>query len=211
MTESAGKSGESGAGGFFRVELLTDIGAFGPFPKFIFFAGLRVGFFEGEPFSFESKAIGVEFGATQPGNIGGEIAEASPLGVGVGVESGQAMSGGGVLKEEPTGEFVGARLGEVGMAIGVFVLEGAEEIECLLAGEPFAEAALPPFGEVLFKERTAVEVFGEDGAGFGQGVEPVENFMGGMAVAEALIELFADGVREAGDFSIAHKIKFLSG
>jgi hypothetical protein len=36
---------------------------------------------------------------------------------------------------------------------------------------------------------------------FGEGVEPIDEIFGGVAVVEAEVELLADGAGEAGDFA----------
>ena len=69
--------------------------------------------------------------------------------------------------------------------------------------EPIAEAALFPFGEVLFGDGTVIEIDSEDGFDFGERVEPGEDGFGGEAVVEFEIELFAEGMREASDFADA--------
>jgi hypothetical protein len=68
---------------------------------------------------------------------------------------------------------------------------------------PIFIAAVAPFAEVLLGDEAAVELFGEDGLDFGQGVEPIEERTSEFAVAEAEVEGFADVPREAGDFAAA--------
>ncbi len=46
----------------------------------------------------------------------------------------------------------------------------------------------------------------DDLPGFGKGVEPVEDGFIILGRFEAPIELFADGMRETGDFSISHNV-----
>jgi len=83
-----------------------------------------------------------------------------------------------------------------------------KEVGGLELEEPVAEAAVFPIGEVLFGDRTVVEVGGEDGFGFGKRVEPWEDGFGGESVVEFEVELFTDGMRESSDFADAsvHKI-----
>jgi hypothetical protein len=45
---------------------------------------------------------------------------------------------------------------------------------------------------------------GENLADVGEVVEPRQDLGGGLAVGEAAVELVAEGLREAGDFSGAH-------
>lgn len=78
-----------------------------------------------------------------------------------------------------------------------------EELGGLVLEEPIAEAALFPFGEVLFGDGAVVEIDSEDGFDFGERVEPGEDRFGGEVVVEFEVELFADGVREASDFADA--------
>jgi hypothetical protein len=80
-----------------------------------------------------------------------------------------------------------------------------QEVGSVVLKEPVAVAALFPIGKVLFGDGVVVEV-GEDGFDFGEGVEPGENFFGGLVVEEFEVELFADGVREASDFADARDI-----
>jgi hypothetical protein len=78
--------------------------------------------------------------------------------------------------------------------------------------EPVAEAALFPFGEVLFGDGAAVEVSRKDGFDFGEGVEPGQDRFVGLMVVKTEVELFAEVVRETGDFADAscrvHNILF---
>ncbi len=53
----------------------------------------------------------------------------------------------------------------------------------------------------MFVNGAVVEVGGEDGFDFGERVEPGEDGFGGNTVVEFEVELFADRVREAGDFA----------
>jgi hypothetical protein len=78
-----------------------------------------------------------------------------------------------------------------------------EELGGLILEEPVAVAALFPFGKVLFGDGTVFEVSGEDGFDVGERVEPGEDGFGGNTVVEFEVELFADGVGEARDFSDA--------
>jgi hypothetical protein len=77
----------------------------------------------------------------------------------------------------------------------------SEEVGGVVLEEPVAEAALFPFGEVLFVDGAAVEFSGEDGFSFRQGVEPGEDGFVRLVVVKTEVELFADGVREASDFA----------
>src|SRR5712672_630148 len=65
-----------------------------------------------------------------------------------------------------------------------------EELGGVVLEEPVAEAALFPFGEVLFGDGAAVEVGREDGFDFGEGVEPRKDGFVGLMVVETEVELF---------------------
>ena len=102
---------------------------------------------------------------------------------------------------EAAGQFaVGA--GELGGVGGEFA-GGFKEF---LGGEPVEEAAVVPFGEVLRADGDAVEVFGEEGLDFGEAVQPLDEVHAGFAVVEALVELVAKLVGEAGDFAGAFHV-----
>ena len=70
-----------------------------------------------------------------------------------------------------------------------------------LAGEPFTVAALIPVGEVLRRNKITAVVFFDKGDNLGEFIEPGEDYMGGFAVAEALVEFFADCFGQTGDFA----------
>jgi len=76
-----------------------------------------------------------------------------------------------------------------------------EELGGVILEEPIAEAALFPFGKVLFGDGAVVEVGGEDGIGFGERVEPRENDFVRLVIVETEVELFAELMRETGDFA----------
>ena len=98
---------------------------------------------------------------------------------------------------EAVDEVAVGEAGELGGVGGEFA-GGFEEI---LDGEPVEEAAIVPFGEVLGADGDAVEMFGEEGLDFGEGVEPLDEVHAGFAVVEALVELVAEGAGETGDFA----------
>ncbi len=79
--------------------------------------------------------------------------------------------------------------------------EGVGEFEGVLAEFPVAEAVLGPVVEVLLGDGFGVEVFGEQGLDFGEGVEPGEDGLMRFGVVEAAIDLVAERAREASDFS----------
>ena len=114
------------------------------------------------------------------GHFGEQRAVAGEHGGGEGIEQGAA--GGG---------------GEVG-GLGGEVFGGFAHF---LAGEPFAIAAEVPVGEVLRADEVAAVVFFDEGEDFGELVEPKQNVVAGFAVAEALVEFFAEGFGETGEFA----------
>jgi hypothetical protein len=83
-----------------------------------------------------------------------------------------------------------------------------EPIAGFLEAKPILEAALFPFGEVLFGDRAAFEFLVEDALNVGEGIEPFDELDSCFAVLEAKVEVFTQGVRETGDFSgPSHKMK----
>ena len=78
------------------------------------------------------------------------------------------------------------------------------QFEAILVLDPVLVAALHPLGEVGLFDGLTVEVGLEDGLDFGEGVEPVHQYLADFAVAEAVVEFFAELVGEAGNFSGAH-------
>ena len=82
-----------------------------------------------------------------------------------------------------------------------------DEFEGVLAEFPVAKAVLGPVMEVLFGDGFGVEVFDEDGLDFGEGVKPGKDGLVGFGVVEAAVDLVAERVREACDFS-EHRSSF---
>ena len=95
------------------------------------------------------------------------------------------------------GELAVGEAGEFGGVGGEF----AGVFEEFLGGEPVEEAAIVPFGEVLGADGDAVEMFGENGLDFGEGVKPFDEVHAGFTFVEAEVELVAEVMREAGDFA----------
>jgi len=123
----------------------------------------------------EVNSLGLVLFALEPGNVGAGLTETAPVGFGVGVFGGEeAESGGGVVKGEPAGEFVGEGAVEGFIAEGLFVFKVAGEGEGVEAGEPVAVAAVSPLGKVGRGDGLGGELGGEGGLDLGQGVEPVE-------------------------------------
>ena len=111
------------------------------------------------------------------------------------------MGGRGNTKDQPAGEFFGETDGERFVSEGVFIVEIVSELEQVVAILPVFEAALFPFGEILFGDGAAEEFLVKDGLDLGKRIEPKEEGLSGLVVFEAAIELVADGMREASDFA----------
>jgi hypothetical protein len=60
-----------------------------------------------------------------------------------------------------------------------------------------------PFGEVLGADGAAAEVVGKDGFNQGEFIKPLGELDGGLAFIEELVELFAAGTGQMGDFAVA--------
>jgi hypothetical protein len=84
--------------------------------------------------------------------------------------------------------------------VGVFA-EFSDAFDSGLFVLPAAEAGGKPVGKVWMLNGRAGKLGGEDFFDGGKGVEPGEDFGGGLAVFEAAIELFAEGFRQAGNFA----------
>jgi len=80
-------------------------------------------------------------------------------------------------------------------------IDELEELGGVGLEEPVAEAALFPFGKVLFSDGAVVEVSSEDGFDFGERVEPGKNDFVRLVIVETKVELFAELMRETGDFA----------
>ena len=125
------------------------------------------------------------------GHFGEQRAVAGEDGGGEGIEEGAAGGGGEVR-------------GFGGEVFGGFAH--------FLAGEPFAIAALIPIGEVLRADQIAAVVFFNEGEDFGELVEPKQNVVAGFAVAKALVEFFAEGFGETGEFAgTVHRLMRVEG
>ena len=95
------------------------------------------------------------------------------------------------------GEVTGVGFVDLGGVLATFP-EGADTAAF---AEPALKAALTPYGQVLFMDGDTIELSAENFFYDGQFVEPREDFGAALAVEEALIELFADVLREASDFA----------
>jgi hypothetical protein len=118
---------------------------------------------------------------------------------------GQGVGGGGVTEEDPVEEVVedfdaGCESGVGAFGVGVFG-EGVSEFEGVLAEFPIAETVPGPVIEVLFGDGFGIEVLGEDGLDFGQGVQPNGDGLVRFGVIEAAVDLVTEVAREASYFS----------
>ena len=142
--------------------------------------------------------------ALEAGDVAVEAVEEVEAGEEVGVEGafeGHFSQEDGVAGGDGVGEAVGeVAVGEAGEFGGVGG-EFAGVFEEFLGGEPVEEAAIVPFGEVLGADGDAVEMFGENGLDFGEGVKPFDEVHAGFTFVEAEVELVAEVMREAGDFA----------
>jgi len=166
---------------------------------------LGFGFEQGEALLVEGEASGVEVGTAEGHDVGGQVVEATEFGSGIILGRREGVGGGGVAQEKPVGEVfqdlgAGRELG-VGAFTGGFFGQGLREFEGILAEFPVAKAVLGPVMEVLFGDGFGVEVLGEDGLNFGESVKPSEDGLVGLGVVKAAVDLVAERVREASDFS----------
>jgi len=85
--------------------------------------------------------------------------------------------------------------------------KGEDLVRGVLMGNPVTEAAEAPLGKVLFVDGTAGKPACEDGLDFGLFVEPLEDGGGALAVEQAMVDLDANGLGDAGDFADAGDIR----
>ncbi len=149
---------------------------------------------EFEAVALQGQALDLVVRAAELGEVGAELAQVMPAGDWIQVFGGEELGcSGGVLEGEPAGEFFGEVFGEGWVAQGVFVVEVADEGEGVLVDEPVAVTADFPMVEVGGRDGGGVELGGEEGLDFGEGVEPGEDGRAAFVVEEALVELVADG------------------
>jgi hypothetical protein len=128
-----------------RIELLLNIGAFGPGPKLVVgFAGGNL-LLVGEPIPLEAEIFGIEFGAAEAGDVGRKLMEELPFDGGIGF-GGERSCEGCVLEGGPAGELFGERADEGFITESLLVLEAAGDFEGILADKPIAEAGVSPIG-----------------------------------------------------------------
>ena len=171
-----------------------------------FFFALGFSLFAGVFLLPEAGDGGAVIIAAEAGEFAVDFDEADEAFLGVDFVLGEEVFGlAGEFEGEEGGETVAVSpaIGGVFQDFGLFG-EAFGEVLGVLEAEPVLVAALFPFAEVGFVDGAAAEVFGQDGLDFGEGVEPVEDFGGGLAVFEAVADLFAEGEGEAGDFAAGH-------
>lgn len=94
-------------------------------------------------------------------------------------------------------EIVAFELGEI---FSVFA-DLLEAFAAFLVSKPILVAALAPVGKVLFVDGFGVEQARDDLLHFGKRVKPIQEWRAHFAVEKAMVELFTDCEREAGDFA----------
>jgi len=139
----------------------------------------EAGEFAGETAELTETLMRV-FDVAQGVNVDGELG---------GQDGGDVFGDGDAFPGGVQAEIVGL----LGGPAGLFAQE--------LVASPIEVAAFAPFGEVLRADGQAGELFGDDFLDFGQLVEPSDERGSGFAIFEALVELFADGFGQAGDFA----------
>ena len=150
---------------------------------------------------FEADAAGQVVGVLQASEFFHDGLDSCPAGLGV-LDLLRGSHGLADFKdEEATDGFVGVGAAVVLAGFDVFFFEAIELGEAILVKEPVLVAGGAPFGEVLVGDGVAVEYFGEDFFSFWKFVDPGEDGAAELAVVEAVVEFFADGFGEAGDFA----------
>ena len=167
----------------------------------------------GAGLAFGVVLVAGDFGAdvavvavAEGGDVHAEAVEEAELLVEVGGDFAvPAGDEGGVAAAEDGGEGVGKVFLPTLVDLGALAFDvlGVEEDFGgeFLAELPFGEAALAPVAEVLPADGAALELVLEEGLDLGEGVEPGEEGVAGLVVAEAAVELFAEGEGETGDFT----------
>ncbi len=175
--------------------------------------GLGGGLLGGPALAVKPEALFGDIAPAQAGELAGEGEEGLGRG-GIGrggaikpVEA-AAQRGGEDGGEEGGGRSTARGLGEGGGLLRKVAQPEAE----LLEAEPVGMAALAPGAQVLGGEGGAAKMGGKDGLDGGEAVEPLEEGAGGLAVVETGVELLAEFVGEAGDFTVAgHGDRSLTG
>ena len=144
--------------------------------------------------------------AAEIGELLLDITEIGPALFGVRVFIEHGLGEADEFDRDHGGEMVAERLGAGGLVDGLgdgldLLDELGAEDAGFLEAEPVLMAALAPFGEVLFGDGVAIEIFFEDFLNFFGSVEPGDDFGAGLAVFEASAEFMAIVFGETGDFA----------
>ena len=84
-----------------------------------------------------------------------------------------------------------------------FISHDADPFAGFLKLLPVDETAELPIGNILLGDGPAIEIESEDHFHFFEGIEPVDEARGLLAVIETVIEFIADVAGETGDFAFA--------
>jgi len=150
-------------------------------------------FFEGEPLAVKGDAFGGEIAAADAGDLGTELAKAEPSGAGILFPADHSLGRNCEVAGEPGGHG----------ACELLIIKVFDELEGELLLLPLAEAALAPLGEINGVDGAARKVSLKDTLDLRHVAEPIDEGFSDMAILKALVKLFADGVGEASDFSVA--------
>jgi hypothetical protein len=178
----------------------VDVGAFGPFPKELFEFLLGFGVEMVQTLLIDGNTAREEFAAAEGDNVGEQSADFAELGLGV-VGRRPGLSGGGEAKGNPVDKAVNDLCGRDVVEWGGIFGSLGKEFGGGLADSPLAEAAFSIFGEVPRVNGLAFEGLLEERLDFGQGIEPGEDSVFGLAVVESAVKLVANIAGEAGDFA----------
>jgi hypothetical protein len=149
-----------------------------------------------DPGFFEFKASLILVGFVEGGDVGEQFDEVfmGEFLAGIGLEGLEKALGG---EGGVTGGQATSSASESAGVTGIFL----EEFERDLFGEPVLEAGGAPVGEVLGGDGGGGEFGIEDYFDGGKPVEPGEEVGSGLMIADTAVELFAEGVRETGNFA----------
>jgi hypothetical protein len=98
----------------------------------------------------------------------------------------------------------------LGFEVRIFFCEMQNSGAGFPVAKPIMVTAVTPFGNVVLGDGPAAEVLGQHGFDFGQLIEPGDGVFAEDSVEQLLIQLFADGFGEAGDFTGSGFHNFLS-
>lgn len=161
--------------------------------------------------ALEVEALGELITAPQGDDVAAEGAQLLPAGRRIGLVS-ELDGGKGVMGGDEEGQVVGdGALAGLGKLAG-FGHETAGFGEGGLLEEPVGVVAFFPLGEVGRGEGMACKLGGEQMLDFGHGVERRDDLAGGLAVAQTGVDILADMMGKAGDFTdggVAHRFDWV--